>query len=134
MKYDLDLLKYIWDNRNPASYVPCFFNITIEAGKDDWHYYGIWINRNAELMNISETVYNVIFSRELGEIKLWQDTQYWCRPSKVKARGFISYLLFAFFEGIAQILLENSLISETEASEAQRSYLFGSANYFKRLL
>lgn len=136
MKYNFELLKYIWDYRNlnhgqPPRYL---FNICIEPmRKGDWNRYTIWLNYQGDLHNISSVVYEVVSSLHLKDnIKLWLDNQYYCRPVKVEVTGFISYLLHQFYNGIAHILLEQGMITETEAAE--ESYNFIAANCFQRLL
>lgn len=135
MKHNLDLLKYIWDNRNLDNKAYQYlFNICIESmKKGDWNRYTIWLNFHGNLINVSDVVYRVVESQKLkNDIKIWYDKQYYCRPIKVEATGFISFLLHLFYEGIARILLEQEMITETEAAE--QSYNFRAANYFQRLL
>lgn len=136
MKYNLELLKYIWDNRNLQCHpAPQYlFNICIEPmRKGDWNRYTIWLNYQGNLHNISSEVYEVVSSLHLkDDIKLWFDNQYYCRPVKVEVTGFVGYLLHLFYRGIAHILLEQEMITETEAGE--ESYLFVAANSFLRLL
>lgn len=134
-QHDLNLLKFIWDNRHfkPSS-SQCLFNICIEPmRKGDWNRYTIWLLQQHDLINVSETVYHVI--KEAGlkkDIRLWVDKDYFCRPHKVEITGLVNYMLFQFFDGIAQILLKAGLIDETEAVE--ESYTFEATNHFKRLL
>lgn len=134
-QHDLNLLKFIWDNRHfkPAS-PQCLFNICIEPmRKGDWNRYTIWLLQQHDLINVSETVYHVIKESGLKEdIRLWTDKDYFCRPHKVEITGLVNYMLFQFFDGIAQILLKAGLIDETEAVE--ESYTFEATNHFKRLL
>lgn len=136
MKYNLDLLKYIWDNRHlRGEQSPQYlFNICIEPmKKGDWNRYTIWLNDHGELHNISGVVYGVVSDFHLkDDIKLWMDTQYHCRPIKIEVTGFVVYLLHQFYQGIAQILLEQGMITETESVE--KSYTFTAANSFQRLL
>ncbi|ACA31456.1 TPA: hemophilus-specific protein [Mannheimia haemolytica] len=135
MKHDLDLLKYIWDNRNLNNKAYQYlFHICIEPmRKGDWNRYTIWLNNNGNLVNISAVVYEIVSSQQLkDDIKLWQDMQFHCRPVKVETTGFISFLLHQFFNGITHVLLEQGMITETEAAE--KSYHFIAANSFQRLL
>ncbi|WP_289365482.1 hemophilus-specific protein [Mannheimia haemolytica] len=135
MKHNLDLLKYIWDNRNLENKAYQYlFNICIEKmKKGDWNRYTIWLNHNGNLVNISAIVYEIVNSQQLKDgIKLWQDKQFYCLPVKVETTGFVSFLLHQFFNGIAHILLEQEMITESEAAE--KSYCFVAANSFQRLL
>lgn len=134
-QHDLDLLKFIWDNRNPnRDERQNLFNVSIEPlKKPEWNRYTIWVVQKHDLINISEIVYQVIYQFKLKDaIRLWTDRIHFCRPSKVETTGFVNFMLFQFYDGIARILLEAGLISETEAAE--KSYTFNAANYFKRLL
>lgn len=135
MNNNLDLLKYIWNNRNLKNEAYQYlFHICIEPmRKGDWNRYTIWLNCNGNLCNISTDVYKVISSLHLkDDIKLWEDNQYYCRPYKVETTGFVSFLLHQFYSGIASILLEQGIITESEAAE--KTYHFRAANYFQRLL
>lgn len=135
MEYNLTLLKYIWDNRNfDNSNYQYLFNVCIEPmRKGDWNRYTIWLNYHGRLQNVSDVVYRVIIEKQLkDDIKVWCDNQYYCRPVKVETTGFLSFLLHRFYEGVALILLEQGMITETEAAE--KSYHFTAANYFQRLL
>lgn len=62
MKHDLDLLKYIWDNRNLNNKAYQYlFHICIEPmRKGDWNRYTIWLNNNGNLVNISAVVYEIV--------------------------------------------------------------------------
>lgn len=133
MKYNLELLKYIWDHRHLNSTPYNLFAICIEPmKKGDWNRYTIWLNRSGELINVSNVVYSVVLSLHLkDDIKIWVDDRYYCRPVKVETTGFISFLLHQFYDGIAHILLEQGMITEAEAAE--KSYHFNAANYFLRL-
>lgn len=135
MKHNLDLLKYIWDNRNLENKAYQYlFHICIEPmKKGDWNRYTIWLNFHGNLINLSDVVYRVVESQKLkDDIKIWYDKQYYCRPTKVETTGFVSFLLHQFFNGIAHILLEQKMITEAEAGE--KSYNFLAANSFQRLL
>ncbi|UQX80499.1 hemophilus-specific protein [Mannheimia haemolytica] len=134
-EYNLEQLKYIWDNRNLENKVYQYlFHICIEPmKKGDWNRYTIWLNFYGNLINVSDVVYRVVESQKLkDDIKIWYDKQYYCRPTKVETTGFISIFLHLFYEGIARILLEQGMITETEAAE--KSYNFRAANCFQRLL
>lgn len=134
-EHNLELLKYIWDNRNLENKAYQYlFHICIEPmRKGGWNRYTIWLNIYGNLQNISEIVHKIVVEENLkDDIKIWYDNQFYCRPTKVKATGFISFLLFQFYAGIAHILLEQGMITESEAAE--ESYHFRAANYFQRLL
>ncbi|MEN2900474.1 hypothetical protein NJNGDCLN_02135 [Mannheimia haemolytica] len=119
-EHNLEQLKYIWDNRNLENKVYQYlFHICIEPmKKGDWNRYTIWLNFHGNLINVSDVVYRVVESQKLkDDIKIWYDKQYYCRPTKVETTGFISIFLHLFYEGIARILLEQGMITETEAAE-----------------
>ncbi|HHW7475089.1 TPA: hemophilus-specific protein [Mannheimia haemolytica] len=94
-EYNLEQLKYIWDNRNLDNKAYQYlFNICIEPmKKGDWNRYTIWLNFHGNLINVSDVVYRVVESQKLkDDIKIWYDKNTIAVQPKLKQQ-----VLFPFF-------------------------------------